>query len=119
VNQYEVHAQRGEKIQVMSQVEEAAVRNEVTAEGDDENLAAKRVDVGSDGLEPVDEPVLAGETLAPRRLGAFRYAVFDRIFFSSIRNWAPPAPAPPIRRTRPAAREVLRRLDANVMRDST
>jgi hypothetical protein len=43
----------------MREVQEAAVCDYFSAESDDEYLAAKRVDVRRDRLEPVDESILA------------------------------------------------------------
>jgi hypothetical protein len=63
VNEHELDAQSGEQVEVVSEVEEAPVGDEVSAEGDDENLAAKRVYVRGDRLEPVDESVLARKAL--------------------------------------------------------
>jgi hypothetical protein len=43
-----VHAERGEQVEVVRKIEEAAVGDEVSSESDDESLAAKSMDVGGD-----------------------------------------------------------------------
>jgi hypothetical protein len=68
VHEHELYAQGCEKVQVVREIVEPSVGDEIAAKRDDEDLAAERVDVRGDRLEPVDEAVLAGEALAPRRL---------------------------------------------------
>ena len=63
MNQHQAHAERGEQVQVVRQVEEAPIADQIAAEGDDEGLAAKSVDIGRDRLKPVDEAVLTRQTL--------------------------------------------------------
>ena len=70
VHQHELHPERCEQVQVMSEIEESPIGDEVAAESNDENLAAERMDVGGDRLEPVDEAILGGETLTPHRMGS-------------------------------------------------
>lgn len=81
VNENELHAERGEQVQVVGKVEEAAIGNEIAAERDDESLPAERMNIWRYRLEPVDETVLTGESLTPRRLGVFSRAVFAGGFF--------------------------------------
>jgi hypothetical protein len=69
MDQHETHAQRREKVQVVGEIEKAAIADDVAAEADDENLAPERMNVRRDGLKPVDEPVLRGQSLATRRRG--------------------------------------------------
>ena len=74
----------------MSEIEEAAVGDEIAAKGDDESLAAERVYIGSDRLEPVDETVLAGEPLTPRGLRVLSRGVSGaRFFIFSDRSGVP------------------------------
>ena len=54
----------------MREIEEAPVGDDVAAKGDDEDLSPERMNVGSYGLEPVDETILARQSLAPRGLRA-------------------------------------------------
>jgi hypothetical protein len=86
VHQDELHAERGEEVQVVGEIVEAAVGREVTAESDDENLAAERMNIRSDRLKPVDEPVLARKALPARRLRPFSRAIFPRRRVLSVRN---------------------------------
>jgi hypothetical protein len=65
VDEHELHAQRRKEIQVVSEIEEATIGHDVAAERNDENLSAERVDIRRDGLEPVDESILARQALAP------------------------------------------------------
>jgi hypothetical protein len=90
VHEHELHAERGEQVEVVREIVEAPVAREVAAERDDEDLAAESVDVRRDRLEPVDEAVLAGQALAPRRrrIGG---AVVPRWRVLSLRNWNTPA----------------------------
>jgi hypothetical protein len=90
VDEHELHAERGEEVQVVRKVVEAPVGREIAAERDDEDLAAKSVDVRRDRLEPVDEAVLAGQALTPRRRRIGRDAV-PRWRVLSFRNWNTPA----------------------------
>jgi hypothetical protein len=84
VDEHELHSERGEQVQVVGEIVEAAVRNEVAAERDDEDLAAESVDVRRDGLEPVDETILTRQPLAPRRRAAAGSGF--RFLFFSVRN---------------------------------
>ena len=68
MHQHESHAQRREKIQIVCEIEETAIRNQIAAERDDERLATEGVYVGRDRLEPVDEAILAGQALTASRL---------------------------------------------------
>jgi hypothetical protein len=68
VHEHEVHAERGEQVQIVREVEEAAVRYHVTAKRNDEDLAAERVDIGGDRLEPVDKSILARKSLTTNGL---------------------------------------------------
>ena len=73
VHQHQPHAESGEQVQVVREVEEAAVGHHLAAERDDESLAAEGVDIGRDRLEPVDEAVLrstAAAAAAPARRGS-------------------------------------------------
>jgi hypothetical protein len=79
VHEHELHAESGEQVQIVREVEETAVGDQVAAEGDDENLSAESVYVGGDRLEPVDEAVLAGKPLAARRLRPARAGVSPRL----------------------------------------
>ena len=81
VHEDELNAERREQIEVVGEIEEAAVGHEIAAKGDHEDLAPERVDLRSDRLEPVDETVLAGKPLAPRRLGVFRPGFSAARFF--------------------------------------
>ena len=96
VHQHEPHAKRGKQVQVLGEVEEAAVRDDVAAERDDERLAAERVDVRRDRLEPVYEAVLWPQARsrrgALRRLGA-RLAVALSFSLANDRR-LPPAAGP-------------------------
>jgi hypothetical protein len=67
MDQHQAHAQRREEIQVVGEIDKAAIGDYLAAEPDDKNLAAEGMDVGRDGLKPVDEPVLGGQSLATRR----------------------------------------------------
>src|SRR5690606_37429823 len=64
VHEHEPHAKGGEQIEIVREIEEAAVGEDLATEGDHEPLAAERVDVGCDRLEPVDEAVLGGQAVA-------------------------------------------------------
>jgi hypothetical protein len=88
VNEHELHAERGEQIQVVREIEEPAIRDEIAAEGDDKDFPAEGVDVWSDRLEPVDEAVLTGEALTPRRLSSVSCASFARFLILSARDAA-------------------------------
>jgi hypothetical protein len=78
VDEHELHAERGEQVQVVRQIVEASVGDEVAAESDDEDLPAKSVDVRGDRLEPVDEAILARKPLPARRLRRIRRALVRR-----------------------------------------
>ncbi len=67
VDENEVNAECREQIQVGREIEEAVFGDEIAAERDHERLAAKRMDIGCNRLEPVDEAILARQTLAPGR----------------------------------------------------
>ncbi len=64
MDEHELHTKRCKEIQVVRKIEEATIGHQIPAERDHENLAPKGVDIRSDGLEPVDEPILAREALA-------------------------------------------------------
>jgi hypothetical protein len=81
VDQHELHAQRRQQVEIVGEIEEAAVRGEIAAKSDDEDLAAERMDVRSDRLEPVDEAVLGRKPLAPRLLRGVRAAVRTGVLF--------------------------------------
>jgi hypothetical protein len=83
VNEHELDAQRGKQVQIVREVDEAAVGDEITAERDDEGLAAKGVDVGSNRLKPVDEAILARKPL-PARRGRARNRAITRSFVVSF-----------------------------------
>jgi hypothetical protein len=99
VHEHQLHAERGEQVEIVREVEEAAVGDQIPAESDDEDLAPKRVDIRRDRLEPVDEPVLAGKALPARRLGTFRRAVIPRWRVLFDRNGSAPARASRAART--------------------
>jgi hypothetical protein len=71
VDEHKLHTQRREQIQVVREIEEAPIGDEIAAECNDKDLSTKSMDVGSDRLEPVDEPVLARKPLPPQGLRAF------------------------------------------------
>jgi hypothetical protein len=48
VHEHEVHAECGEQVEVVREIEETAVGDEVSAESDYESLAAESMDVGGD-----------------------------------------------------------------------
>jgi hypothetical protein len=104
VNEHEVHAERREEVEVVREIEEAAVGDEIAAERDHENLAAECMDVRGDRLEPVDEAILARKALATRRLRRFSVAVRARQLLVSIRN----GPLLPARAANAERREVFR-----------
>lgn len=58
MHEHDAHAQRSKEIEIDGELPEASVGYELPAEGDDERLAAKRVDIRRRRLEPVYEPVL-------------------------------------------------------------
>jgi hypothetical protein len=99
VHEHELHAERGEQVQVVGEIEEPPVGDQIAAECDDKDLAAECVDVRRDRLEPVDEPILAGKALPARRLGAFRRAVIPRWRVLFDRNGSAPARASRAART--------------------
>ena len=68
MHQYQVNAEGGEQIEVVREIEEATIGHEIAAKSDNENLAAKSVDIRRDRLKPVDETVLTGQTLPAHRL---------------------------------------------------
>jgi hypothetical protein len=81
-----LHPQCREQIEIVSQIEEAPVRDEITAKGDDKNLAPKSIDIGRNRLEPVNETVLTRKTLAANRLRRLAWTVSLRFLFFAVRN---------------------------------
>ena len=88
VYEHELHAERGEQIEIVREIEEAAVRNDISAKRDDERLAAKSMYVGRYRLEPVDEPVLARKPLTPNALRVCTAGVAARTALVRIGNGA-------------------------------
>jgi hypothetical protein len=81
-----VHAERGEQIQIVREIEESAVGDQVAAERDHERLAAERVDVRGDRLKPVDEPILTRQALPAGRLQRSGRAVRLRLPVCWVRD---------------------------------
>src|SRR5690242_15808552 len=99
MHEYELHAQRSEQVEIVRQIEEAAVSDQIAAECNDEDLAAKSMDVRSDRLEPVDEAILTREPLPPGRLLAAICSIACSLILLPVRN----GPAPDPRLSRSAA----------------
>lgn len=86
VYEHELYAECCKQVKIMRQVVKTPVGDEVPAERNHENLAAERVYVRRDRLEPVNEAVLTGKPWAARWRINGSASVDDFPLFFSDRN---------------------------------
>jgi hypothetical protein len=73
VDDDEVHAEAVQQVQIVDDAEKRVVGDDFTAKGDDERLAAKRVNVGRRGADPLNERARSRRMSGRRGIGIRRH----------------------------------------------